>query len=153
MTKKLVTAAFVLATCFLFASSAMAAGPQLAGSWEVTFFPQPSLQTAGATQCVVFVRDGSQLTLPNSGTWTSTTFSGWSGGWIQIGNDFQWYGFFGSGTGNTSFFGTLPIHATATGLFSDTSNGVTNNLGSIVMKRVSSCTAAAKSSNSDDPTR
>ena len=152
MTRRTMTAGIVLAVCLLFVSSAMAAGPEFAGTWTVTFYPLPNLQTASATQCVVFTKDGSQLSVANSGTWTSPSFSGWSGGWYQIGNDFQWYGFFGSGTGNITISGSMAIHTIATGVFADNSPGVTNNLGSVVMKKVSAC-PAVRTSGSGDPTK
>jgi hypothetical protein len=152
MTRKIVTVGFVLAMCFLFVSSAMAAEPNLAGSWNVTFYLEPN-HTTPNTQCVVFIKDGSQVGESNSGTWTSPSVSGWSGEWFQEGEQIQWYGFTSSGLA-TSETGSLQTNSKGSAVFNHFISGTTSSAGATVMSRVSSCPAAApKSSGSDDPAK
>lgn len=81
-----------LATGVLSTPLAQAASPSVVGNWNVTFFLEPARST-GATQCVVFkLVPGTVGGVPTSGTWTSTTFPGWSGQWVQLGDHVRWFG-------------------------------------------------------------
>lgn len=83
----LVILATLLGNTFAYAGS-----PSVAGSFNVTFFLEP-LRSTGATQCIVFkLVPGTVAGEPNSGTWTSPTFPGWSGQWIQLGDHVRWFG-------------------------------------------------------------
>ena len=65
-------AVLTAALFFAGADAAVAASP--VGQWNVTFYIEPNL-AKGATQGVCYEPDG---------TWFSTTFAGWHGGWFQM---------------------------------------------------------------------
>jgi len=91
--KKLVALyGIVLAASAISAPLAQAGSPSVIGSWNVTFFLEPNRAT-GATQCIVFsLVPGTVAGVPTSGTWTSPTFPGWRGQWIQLGDHVRWFG-------------------------------------------------------------
>jgi hypothetical protein len=132
-------------------STALAAEPQLAGSWKLTFYLEPG-HTLGASQCLVFTKQGNQVGEPNSGTWTSPTFPGWTGEWFQDkGDHFQFYGFTSGGLA-TSAYGALVSNNIAAGEFNHFTPGVTSSAGAILLNRVHSCTTSPLAPNgSDDP--
>ncbi len=86
----------VLAASAISMPLAQAGSPSIVGSWNVTFILEPARST-GATECVVFkLVPGTVAGVPSSGTWTSPTFPGWSGQWIQLGDHVRWFGVTGS---------------------------------------------------------
>lgn len=90
--KKLFLYGLLLATSAICAPLAQAGSPSVVGSWNVTFFLEPARST-GATQCIVFkLVPGTVAGVPTSGTWTSPTFPGWAGQWIQLGDHVRWFG-------------------------------------------------------------
>ena len=86
-------AALTAAAFFVGMNAAMAASP--VGQWNAKFYIEPNL-AKGATQGVCYEPDG---------TWFSTTFAGWHGGWFQDGDRFRWYGT--TGTVGTAEFGQV----------------------------------------------
>lgn len=86
-------------------ASALGAGPghaaaplvsDFGGAWNVTFFLENTRST-GATQCIVFtLAPGTISGVPTSGTWTSPSFPGWRGQWIQLGDHVRFVGVTGS---------------------------------------------------------
>lgn len=77
------------------ASLVQAGSPSVVGNFRVTFFLEPTRST-GATQCIVFkLVPGTVAGEPNSGTWSSPTFPGWSGEWVQLGDHVRWFGVVG----------------------------------------------------------
>lgn len=126
--------------------------PQLTGNFNVTFYLEPSLAT-GATQCVVFTSTGGVLGESSSGTWTSPTFSGWQGQWVQRGDDFKWFGI-SNGSLATSEAGNLSFGGLATGHFIHFSTASTANASSggyFKMQRVGSCPGAAVTTQGLEP--
>jgi hypothetical protein len=76
-------------------ASAQAAG-SVAGSWSVTYYLDPG-HKLGGSQCIVFAKTGGIVGEALSGTWTSTTFTGWDGNWVQRGDAVEWSGFTSDG--------------------------------------------------------
>jgi len=138
----------------LLLGSASVLAQTVSGSWEVTFYLNPSRST-GATQCVVYTQTGGITGEPISGTWLSTTFPGWNGQWIVKGDHLQWYGFTDTGLA-TSEYGSITSRSIMSGeVFNHflPLDGVTSTSGSWVAKRVSSCGQSNKSlsPNAFDP--
>lgn len=125
-----------------FGWSIASAAPVVNGSFNITFYSEPN-HTATATLCMTFVRTGTILSEPQSGTWSSPQLGG--GEWIQEGDYFKWYGPQLSQIIMTSGFGHYYVQGQAAGEFvtfrSDT--GSTSNAGSWKMVRTQSCTVSA----------
>src|SRR5262249_48812047 len=124
--------------------------PILAGSWLITFFLEP-FHSQGATQCVIFtiVSQGQE---EFTGRWTSPTFPGWQGDWLQDGDHIQWFGFTAGGLA-TSEFGHLPSNMIISGEFNHflPPNGVTSSAGGWVARRVPQCSAVQTADVGTDP--
>lgn len=145
----------------LAASAAPAFAQELAGAavnsvghWRVTFFLEPNHST-GATQCISFTKTGTILGEPRSGRWTSPTFAGWTGQWIQEGDHFRFYGV--TSSLGTAEFGAMINSNSFSGEFAHFSktNGATSSAGSFQATRVSTCgtSLAAPAGGSTDPGR
>lgn len=90
--KKFIRYGLVLLASSLGASFVQAGSPSVVGSFNVTFFLEP-LRSTGATQCIVFrLVPGTVAGEPMSGTWSSPTFPGWTGQWVQLGDHVRWFG-------------------------------------------------------------
>ena len=139
-----------LACGVIFAASVMsiplahAVSPSVVGSWRVTFYLENG-RTTGATQCIkINPASGSVAGVPTSGTWTSPTFSGWQGQWIQLGDHVRWFGLTnllattesGNISNKNNFEGVSFNH------FSKL-NGATSSAGSWHGVRVPSCSTFA----------
>lgn len=114
----------------------------VAGSWKVTFFLEPTRYT-GSTQCVTFTLvPGTVNGISTSGTWTSPSFPGWSGQWIQHGDYIRWFGVVNGVA--TSEAGFMPNNNNFGGIsynhFS-TADGTTITSGSWIAVRVNKCDA------------
>ena len=129
-----------------------AVAPNVAGAWQVTFYLENGRST-GATQCIQFnPASGAVAGVPNSGTWTSPSFPGWHGEWIQLGDHVRWFGTTGflatTESGNISnranFEGVSFNHFTA-------ANAVTSSAGSWHGVRVRSCGGVVSTATSGDP--
>jgi hypothetical protein len=123
-----------------------AASPALAtikGDYTITYLSGPS-HTETATQCLDFTpakKADYIVGFPHSGTWTATTFSGFSGNFVQDGSDLRFYGTFAGGSG------VIAHHVKGgTGGFDDfspTSTGATaSNDGAVTL--VKGCAAASR---------
>lgn len=151
--KKLLICGLLLSSA-ISASVVQAGSPSVAGSWRVTFFLEPARST-GATQCVVFtLAPGTVAGVPTSGTWTSPTFPGWSGQWIQLGDHVRWFGVTSAlattesgNMENNSIFGGVSFNHFAK------TNAATSSAGSWVAVRVPSCKPGETSYLSDDPSK
>ena len=133
---------------------AWAVEPNFVGSWNVTFFLEPGKVT-GATQCIVVTLvPGTVAGLPVSGTWSSPTFAGWHGQWVELGDHVRWFGVTGRGL-STEESGNV-INSVLTGGVSFnhflSSNGATSSAGSWGGFRVAACRLGA-ALGSDDPAR
>jgi hypothetical protein len=131
------------ATMMAIGAQAWAGSPSVEGSWNVTFYLEPT-RVSGATQCIVYTKvPGTVAGVPSSGTWTSPTFAGWSGQWIQLGDHIRWFGITG---------GLATTESVSFNHFS-TANATTSSAGSFKMVRVASCPAGAARSAGGDPSR
>lgn len=119
---------------------AQAVAPSVAGNWNVTFFLEPTRST-GATQCIEFkLVPGTVAGVATSGTWSSPTFAGWSGQWIQLGDHVRWFGVTsalattesGDIENNAHFGGVSFNHFQKT-------NAITSSAGSWHAVRVAAC--------------
>jgi len=83
----------------------VAAAPAFAfsGTYSVTFYNGPS-HSVGSTQCIDFTSTGGVLGFTDSGTWDSSTFSGWGGNYVVDGKELRWYGTYDSGADVTNFY-------------------------------------------------
>ena len=82
----------LIALSALSASLVHAASPTVVGSFNITFYLETGRST-GATQCINFVSaPGTVAGVPTSGTWSSPTFPGWHGEWIQLGDHVRFFG-------------------------------------------------------------
>lgn len=137
------------------ASLAKADSPKLQGSWNVTFYLDPGRST-GATQCIVFKQtSGTVGGAVRSGTWTSPTFAGWSGQWIQLGDHVRWFGVTTGGLA-TEESGNIENFTNLGGVSFNhffTSDGVTSSAGSWQAVRVARCMPGYATSSSKDPSR
>lgn len=131
-------------------SSPNVISPSVVGNWRVTFYLEP-LRAVGASQCIVFTLvPGTVAGSPTSGTWTSPTFPGWSGQWIQQGDHVRWFGVTGglvtTESGNmvnrNIFTGVSFNHFTA-------STATTSSAGSWVGVRAVSCTSGSSDIGTD----
>ena len=122
---------------------AQAASPSVVGNWNVTFFLEPT-RGVGATQCIVFkLVPGTVAGVPTSGTWTSPTFPGWNGQWVQLGDKVRFFGVtsalatteVGDVESRTNFGGGSFNHFLKT-------TSVTSSAGSFVAVRVAACRTA-----------
>ena len=142
--------AFALAALATAATQAIAGSPSVVGTWAVSFFLE-STRSTGATQCIVYtLASGTVAGVPSSGTWTSPSFAGWSGQWIQLGDHVRWFGITGGLA--TSESGNMENRANMGGVsfnhFS-TSDATTSTAGSWIARRVATCPAGAKSAGGD----
>lgn len=152
MIRQLQAGLLVLGGLIVSAIPAMAA-PDLNGSWRFSFFLEPNHST-GATQCLVFTKTGGVAGEPNSGTWTSPTFSGWKGQWIQEGDRVRIFGFTSSGLATSEHGGLLVSANSMAGEFDHfNSPGKVSSSGAWTASKVSSCSSssAATSSVTGDP--
>jgi hypothetical protein len=115
------------------AGTAFAATP--VGQWNFTSYNDPNLK-AGPLQGLCFVADG---------TFYSTTFSGWNGQWIQIGDRIRFYGT--TGVLSTAEFGQFISNTRFSGEFahfSPTTPVATSSSGNFIVTRTSlTCDAPA----------
>jgi hypothetical protein len=150
--KKLLIYGLLLTASIIGAPLAQAASPSVVGSWKVTFFLE-SARSTGATQCIVFKSvPGTVAGVPTSGTWTSPTFPGWTGEWIQLGDHVRWFGLTGplattesGNVENKSIFGGVSFNH-----FSKTTSA-TSSAGSWNGVRVSSCPRSSSEAANNDP--
>lgn len=129
------------------------ASPNVVGIWNVTFYLEPGRGT-GATQCIVFKSvPGIVAGVPTSGTWTSPTFPGWSGQWIQLGDHVRWFGVTSSlaTTESGNLQGARTFGGVSFNHFAK-SNAATSSAGSWTAVRVASC-ARYNTANEDDPSK
>jgi len=133
---------------------AFAAEPTFVGSWNVTFALEPG-KVLGATQCVTATLvPGLVSGMPTSGRWFSTTFPGWAGQWLELGDHVRWFGFtqgrlatHESGNMiNNGFVGGVSFNHFAF-------PGVTSSSGNWRATRVPACQRIGALSNSADPSR
>jgi hypothetical protein len=132
-----------------------AAEPTFVGDWSVTFAVEPG-KAPGATQCIVVnLVPGTVASLPVSGTWSSPTFSGWQGQWVELGDHIRWFGVTKGGL-STEESGNV-INSTLTGGVSFnhffSSNGKTSSAGSWIASKVTGCRTGTAQLWSDDPAR
>jgi hypothetical protein len=147
---------------FVFAASVFCAplaqadvAPSIVGSWKVTFYLENTRAT-GAIQCIVMSSvPGKVAGVPTSGTWTSPTFPGWRGEWIQLGDHVRWFGTTSSlattESGNAS--NRSHMEGVSFNHYNKTSNA-TSTAGSWHAVRVSSCsTFDVNATDGDDPSK
>jgi len=141
----------LLVTCF--ATLSFAASPTVAGSWRIYFRLEP-LRSAGGIQCVTFTTvPGTVSGVPTSGTWTSSTFPGWFGQWIQLGDHVRWFGITGTGLSTTesgnmiygNLFGGVSFNHYSS------ATAVTSTAGSWYGFRVASCDGINGTAQGADP--
>jgi hypothetical protein len=133
---------------------AWAVEPNFVGSWNVTFFLEPGKVT-GATQCIVITLvPGTVAGLPVSGTWSSPTFPGWHGQWVELGDHVRWFGVV---RGLSTEESGNVINSVLTGGVSFnhflSSSGATSSAGSWGGVKVTACRLGATQLGSDDPAR
>ena len=78
----------------VFSSTPAMALPELNGSWQITYYPDPN-RNQPATYCVAFTTvAGSVVGEPLSGTWQEAPGAAptWRGNWIQQGDRVKWWG-------------------------------------------------------------
>jgi hypothetical protein len=152
MMRQLKAGLLVIGGLLLSAVPAMAL-PDLSGSWKFTFYLEPN-HTTGATQCLVFTPTGRILSEAKSGTWTSPTFSGWKGQWIQEGDRVRIVGFTSGGLATSENNGLLISANSMSGEFDHffSSTGYSSS-GAWYATKVSSCTgqSATMASPTGDP--
>lgn len=136
----------------IFGSAPAMAAPDLNGTWKLTFYSEPN-HTTGATQCLVFTKTGTVAGESNSGTWTSPSFSGWKGQWIQEGDHVRFFGF--SGTVATSAHSALMASSTSmSGEFDHfRSPGTVSSSGAWSATKVNSCSqsTSTQTNRTGDP--
>jgi hypothetical protein len=127
--------------------------PDFTGSWKFSFY-LGSNRIATTTQCVVFKATNNVLGQPKSGTWTSPTFPGWKGQWIQEGALIHWYGTTGSSLAS-AFKGEIVSSASAAGTGESilVPSGNASSFASWTATKVNSCTPSKPPNNSSDPLR
>lgn len=74
------------------------------GQYTLTFFDNAAHSQA-ASQCIKFVHTGTVQDFPNSGTWSSPTYSDWGGNFLIDHGNLRFYGTYSSGTAITNFSG------------------------------------------------
>lgn len=130
-----------------------AGSPSVVGSFNVTFFLEP-IRSVGATQCIVFKSvPGTVSGVPTSGTWASTTFAGWSGQWIQLGDHVR---FFGVTTGGLSTVASANMSSSQIlgGVSFNhflSSTAATSSAGNLIGYRVRSCPTGNLAAQQSDP--
>lgn len=134
---------------------AWAADPTFVGDWNVTFFWSP---TARLAQPNALSSHPCQVRLPACrprGTWSSPTFAGWHGQWIELGDHVRFFGVTGGGL-STEESGNV-IEAALTGGVSFnhffSSSGATSSAGSWVAERVTACRSGTAQLRSSDPSQ
>lgn len=151
--KKLFIYGLVFATSAISTPIVQAGSPSVVGSWNISFFAEPTRNTS-ATQCVIFkLVPGTVDGIPTSGTWTSS-FPGWSGQWVQLGDHVRWFGV--TGALATTASGNLENNVNFGGVSFNSfqkETAETTAAGSWHGVRVSACKASdAPSARNDDPT-
>jgi hypothetical protein len=130
-----------------------AGSPSVVGNFNVTFFLEPSRAT-GATQCLVFKSvPGTVAGVPTSGTWTSPTFPGWKGQWIQLGDHVRFFGVTSSGL-STAASGNMEYGIVLGGVSFNhysSATGATSSAGSFRANRVANCPTSVSNKGGDDP--
>jgi hypothetical protein len=121
--------------------------------WQVQFFLEPN-HSAGAVQCIVFRKTGGVVGEPNSGTWSSPSFAGWQGQWIQEGDRVRWAGSTAVRLG-TAEFGDMIVAGLCTGEFvhASTPSGVWSTAGSWAMTRRTCASDAVTGTGVGDPSQ
>ena len=121
--------------------------------WSVQFFLEPN-HAAGSIQCIVFRKTGGVLGEPNSGTWTSPSFPGWMGQWMQEGDHVRWHGSTSTRLG-TAEFGALTSATFCTGDFahSFTPSGGTSSAGSWLMIKRNCANDSVNATGVGDPSQ
>ncbi len=124
----------------LVAPTVQATSPSVVGSWKIQFYLENS-RLNGAQQCFNLVSvPGRVADVPTSGTWTSPSFPGWSGEWIQLGDHIRIFGVTSSlattASGNIS--SSSALEGVSFNHFSKT-NAATSSAGSWHGVRVSNC--------------
>jgi hypothetical protein len=159
MKRLFIAAAALAALCPTLGSTpALAASsPAVYGSYNVTFYLEPSRAT-GATQCIIFTPTnifGTGLGVTTSGTWTSPTFAGWSGQYIQEGDHIRWYGFTTGGLATSETGNALNSVLIGGQDFNHFVRGATSSLGNWSATKVGSCprvaTLAVPNATNADP--
>jgi hypothetical protein len=136
-------------------ASAWAAQPTFVGSWNVAFYLDPG-RTPGASQCIVVVlAPGTVAGLPVSGTWSSPTFSGWKGQWVELGDHVRWFGVTGGGLSTEESGDVIQSKQTGGVSFNhfSSSTGVTSSAGSWIATKVTRCTTGTAQLRSADPSK
>lgn len=150
--KKLVSCSLLLATTILGAGFAQADSPSVVGNWNVTFFLETTRST-GATQCITFkLVPGTVAGVATSGTWTSPTFPGWAGQWIQLGDHVRWFGLT-PGLATTEAGNMISPNAFGGVSFNHFSktNAATSSAGSWNAVRVAACRGSGNAGMNEDP--
>lgn len=151
--KKSIIFLFAFVTAILGANVSQAASPSVVGSWNVTFFLEPT-RVSGATQCITFTLvPGTVAGVATSGTWISPTFPSWHGQWIQLGDHVRWFGVTGSlateasgNLENAGIFGGVSFNH-----FSSVT-AATSSAGSFNAVKVAACRVGSTVPEGADPT-
>jgi len=135
--------------------SAWAADPNFVGDWNVTFYLEPN-RAVGATQCIIVTSvPGTVAGVPTSGTWSSPTFAGWHGQWVELGDHVRWFGVTG-GALSTEESGNV-IQGLLTGGVSfnhfSSASGSTSSAGSWVAEKVTACRPGTAQLRGSDPSQ
>jgi hypothetical protein len=151
---KKLTRVLALAITAFSATFAHAGSPNVVGNWNVTFFLEVG-RTTGATQCISFIQvPGTVGGVSTSGVWTSPTFPGWSGQWVQLGDHVRFFGVTsalateasGNLESNTLFGGVSFNHFFKT-------DAMTSSSGSWTAVRVPTCRLGTVPYSGDDPAK
>jgi hypothetical protein len=86
--------------------SALPASAGFSGDYTIIFYSGPAHHKTGK-ECVTFTNTGNIVGFPDSGTWTSSTLSGWGGNFVVDGKILRWYGTFQEATAATSTYNRI----------------------------------------------
>jgi hypothetical protein len=128
--------------------SAANAGAKFSGSFNVSFYGEPSLGHL-STWCFDFTTTGGVLGFPNSGTWNVPSYDfGWSGEWYQNGDEVIFHGV-ADGTFIFSWKGRLLTGHKASGRFTEFFiDGKTDFAGTFAAAKVpGNCPVISRSKN------
>jgi hypothetical protein len=154
MSNRIAQFGFALALLCIGGVPAWAAEPNYVGSWNVTFAVEPG-KAAGATQCIVVTLvPGTVAGLPVSGTWSSPTFAGWHGQWVELGDHVRWFGVTSGGL-STEESGNVINNALTGGVSFNhffSSTGTTSSAGSWIAVKAA-CRTGTAQLRSADPAR
>lgn len=115
----------------------------LNATWIVTYYIDPTGVT-GATECINFHRK-SEVNGVITGIWNSPTFPGWTGQWVEKGQNYSWYGTYSYASQTYATYDTgefINSNMTAEpsiGAFSTATPPVTLFTGTATMVQVPSC--------------